>query len=82
MAVAEQGQVKYWDPYKRHGLIQPGAGGKPIYFHERGLVDFRMVPRKGMLVTFQTAIDRTHQPVAVRVRAAAPPSAPATGNVS
>jgi len=69
-AVRQRGQVRYFDPHKRLGYIEPGGGGQLLFFHERGLVDPQMIPRKGMCVSFDTIIDRTHKPVAVRIRPA------------
>jgi cold shock CspA family protein len=69
MAVAAQGLVRYYDPHKRLGYIQPNGGGELVFFHERETANHQGI-QKGTRVTYSIAVDRTHRPVAVQVRAA------------
>lgn len=60
--------MRYYDPTKRAGFIEPGGGGPLLWFHERSLADQQMVPRKGVAVSFDVITDRTHKSVAVQIR--------------
>jgi cold shock CspA family protein len=65
--MTETGTVKFYDD-RRYGFIVPDAGGRELFFSERGLHDIRITPLKGMRVSYHTVLDNTGRSVAVGVK--------------
>ena len=67
----QTGIVKFYgDGDRRYGFIVPDGGGPDLFFSERGLFDYCMIPQKGQRVSYFTAVDNTGRACAKAVRSA------------